>query len=145
MIARDLWLFSGDSAEWAPVRTLTPRGLVAPIPRCVCVNAVDKGVSGRFGVKTTNEGLTARVGVPPALARGKKAVDKGVTVLDEGGNGGWAGGGGCGIRGGCGIKGEREWAVGGSCRNRMLAPEVRRRLERDIGASVGVDPSRYSG
>jgi hypothetical protein len=31
-------------------------------PRCVCVNAVDKGVSGRFGV-------------PLGLARGKKAVD----------------------------------------------------------------------
>src|ERR1700686_1555889 len=26
-------------------------------PRCVCVNAVDKGVSGRFGVKAVDKGL----------------------------------------------------------------------------------------
>jgi hypothetical protein len=58
-----------------------------PHTGCVCVNAVDKGVSGRFGVRATNKGLMARVGVPLGLARGKKAVDKGVTALDEGGNG----------------------------------------------------------
>jgi hypothetical protein len=29
-----------------------------PTPRCVCVNAVDKGVSGRFGVKAVDKGLS---------------------------------------------------------------------------------------
>ena len=30
-----------------------------PPPWCVCVNAVDKGVSGRFGVKALDKGLMA--------------------------------------------------------------------------------------
>ena len=63
-------------------------------PRCVCVNAVDKGVSERFGVKATNKGLTTRAGAPLGLARGKKAVDtpllrsgqEGLIVLRECGN-----------------------------------------------------------
>src|SRR5258706_8659562 len=29
-----------------------------PHPRCVCVNAVDKGVSERFGVKAVDKGLS---------------------------------------------------------------------------------------
>src|ERR1700688_1744619 len=67
------------SGEWRE------RAKAAPTRRCVCVNAVDKGVSGRFGVplglargkKATNKGLTAtgRPGVPLGFARGKKAVD----------------------------------------------------------------------
>jgi hypothetical protein len=30
-----------------------------PTPRCVCVNAVDKGVSARLGVKAVDKGLMA--------------------------------------------------------------------------------------
>jgi hypothetical protein len=30
---------------------------VTPIPRSICVNTVDKGVSGQTGVRTTNKGL----------------------------------------------------------------------------------------
>ena len=51
-----------------------------PIPRCVCVNAVDKGVSERFGVKAVDKGLTARIGVPLGLARRKKVVGKGLVA-----------------------------------------------------------------
>ena len=76
-----------------------------PTPRCVCVNAVDKGVSGRFGAK---------------------AVDEGLTALDE--DGVWADG--CGSE----IKGERKWTVGGSWGNGMLTGEVRRAARRGIGA-----------
>ena len=95
-----------------------------PTPRCDCVNAVDKGVSGRFGVNATGKGLTARVGVPLGLARGKKAVDtprlrsgqEGLAALNEGGNDGWA--------------------------DARVAGGVRRGLERAIGANVGVNDSR---
>jgi hypothetical protein len=52
----------------------------------ICVNAVDKGVSERFGVKATDKGLTARIGVPLEFVRGKKALEKGLNVLDENGN-----------------------------------------------------------
>ena len=62
------------------------RAKAAPTSRCVCVNAVDKGVSERFGVKTTKKGLTARFGVPLGLARGKKAADSELVALGGCGN-----------------------------------------------------------
>jgi hypothetical protein len=67
-----------ESGKW-PVRNGEKgRRQTHHTPRCVCVNAVDKGVSERFGVKAVDKGLTARVGVPLGLARGKKAVDTGL-------------------------------------------------------------------
>ena len=42
-----------------------------PHPRCVCVNAVDKGVSERFGVKAVDKGLTGEID--------GKATNKGVS------------------------------------------------------------------
>src|ERR1700726_1325583 len=41
-----------------------------PQPRCVCVNAVDKGVSERFGVKAVDKGLRREID--------GKAANKGV-------------------------------------------------------------------
>ncbi len=41
-----------------------------PHPRCVCVNAVDKGVSERFGVKAVDKGVRRETG--------RKATNKGV-------------------------------------------------------------------
>jgi hypothetical protein len=73
------------------------------------------------------------------LARGKNAVDEGVTALDEGGNGDWA----CGS--GWEIKDEREWTVCGSCRDGTLAGKVKRARGRGIGANVGLDPSTLLG
>jgi hypothetical protein len=52
-------------------------------PRRVFVNAVDKGVSERFGVKAVDKGLTVLLGVPLGFARGKKAADKGVSAWGE--------------------------------------------------------------
>ena len=49
-----------------------------PTPRSFFVNAVDKGVSERIGVKAVDKGVSVRFGVPLGFARGKKAVDKGV-------------------------------------------------------------------
>src|ERR1700686_3859168 len=85
-------------------------------PRCVCVNAVDKGVSERFGVK---------------------AVDEGPMALDEGGNGGWAEGSGWET------KSEQKWTVAGSRRDGMLAREVGRAREGGISANVGSTPRHY--
>jgi hypothetical protein len=107
-----------------------------PTRRCVGVNAVDKGVSGRFGVKAADKGLAAQIGVLLGLARGKKAVDKGVTALDEGGNVGWAEGSGWEM------KAEQKWTVGGSCGDGMRAGEVRRAAGRGIDVNVGVEDSR---
>jgi hypothetical protein len=49
---RNLRLATGDRSE-TECRT-------NPTPRSICVNAVDKGVSGRFGVNAVDKGLTAR-------------------------------------------------------------------------------------
>ena len=86
----------------------------APHPRGLCVNAVDKGVSERFGVK---------------------AVDEGLTALDEGGNGGWAEGSVWEM------KGEQKWAAG-LWRDEMVAGEIRRARERSINPNVRVEDSR---
>jgi hypothetical protein len=92
--------------------------LSPPTPRCDCVNAVDKGVSGRFGVK---------------------AVDKGLTALPEGGSDGWADGSVLEI------KGKQKWTVGRSCGDGVLARKVRRAGGRDIGESVGSRPLGVNG
>jgi hypothetical protein len=47
---------SNDNAETQSTRSCR-RG--SPTPRCVCVNAVDKGVSERFGVKAVDKGVMA--------------------------------------------------------------------------------------
>ena len=54
-----------------------------PPPRCVRVKAVDKGVSGRFGVKAVDKGVSVRFGVPLGFVRGKRAVDKGLSARSE--------------------------------------------------------------
>src|SRR5690349_3577289 len=48
-------------------------------PPVFFVRAVDKGLRRRIGVKAVDKRLATRIGVPLDFARGKKAVDKGVT------------------------------------------------------------------
>jgi hypothetical protein len=70
------------------------------------------------------------------LARGKKAVDEGLTALNECANDGWA------DESGWEIKDEQKWVVGGSCGDGTLAGEVWWTRERGISANVEVEDSR---
>jgi hypothetical protein len=63
-----------ESGEWRE------RAKAAPHTRCVCVNAVDKGVSGRFGAKAVDKGLIALGSCGNKSSGGEKGGLNGDTV-----------------------------------------------------------------
>ena len=48
------------SGDWKVGRRLRESGKSDPTPPVFCVNAVDKGVSGRIGVKAVDKGLSSQ-------------------------------------------------------------------------------------
>ena len=73
MIRRDLRLPGAHLASLSEWRA-------TPHPRCVCVNAVDKGVSGRFGVKAVDKGLMGLGGCGNRFSGGDRYGLDGDTV-----------------------------------------------------------------